>query len=298
MTRHAIAILGGSGQVARALMREASVRGIQAAAGGRPGVDIADYRSVAAFLYETQPRVVINAAAYTAVDKAETDTDEAFRINAEAPARIAVMCAAAGVPLIQLSTDYVFDGQQSRPFVEDDAVHPLNVYGASKAAGELAVRAGCPQHIILRTSWVYGRDGQNFLRTMLRIGAERDTVSVVDDQYGAPTSADDLARAILTVASRIENTGGVGSWGTYHATASGETTWHGFATEIFRHAAAAGLRTPKLAPIPAREYPAAAIRPVNSRLDNGKLARTFGIVLPRWEAGVAETMAHLAPHQG
>ncbi len=295
MTRHAIAVLGSSGQLARALVREASARGVTAAAGGRPDVEITDYRSVASYLYETQPRVVINAAAYTAVDKAESEPDEAFRINAEAPARLAVMCAAAGVPLIHVSTDYVFDGQQARAYLEDDAMHPLSAYGASKAAGEQAVRAGCPQHLILRTSWIYGRDGQNFLRTMLRLANERDIISVVNDQHGAPTSADDLASAILTIAENIENAGSDAAWGTYHATSAGETTWHGFASEIFRHAAAAGLRTPTLVAIPSSEFPTAALRPSNSRLDNGKLTRTFGIALPHWTSGVADTMAHLAP---
>lgn len=295
MTTHDIAVLGNSGQLARALMRVASQCGLRAAAGGRPQVDISDYRSVATFLYEAQPRVVINAAAYTAVDKAESEPDEAFRINVEAPALLAVMCAAAGVPLIHISTDYVFDGQQTRPYVEDDTMQPLSVYGASKAAGEQAVRAGCPHHVILRTSWVYSRDGQNFLRTMLRLAGERDTVSVVSDQLGAPTLADDLAQAIVTISSTIANAGLEGPWGTYHITATGSTSWHGFAAEIFRQAAAAGIRTPNLVAIPSREFQTAARRPANSRLDNGKLARTFGIVMPDWERGVADTLARLVP---
>lgn len=295
MTLHDIAIVGKSGQVARALMRVAAQCGLRAAAGGRPDVDISDYRSVATFLYEAQPRVVINAAAYTAVDKAESEPDEAFRINAEAPARLAVMCQAASVPLIHISTDYVFDGQQARAYVEDDAMQPLSVYGASKAAGEQAVRTGCPHHVILRTSWVYSRDGQNFLRTMLRLAGERDTVSVVSDQQGAPTLADDLARAIVTISSTIGKAGPDGPWGTYHVTAAGVTSWHGFAAEIFRLAAASGARTPNLVAIPSREYQTAALRPANSRLDNGKLARTFGIVMPDWERGVADTMARLMP---
>lgn len=295
MTRHSIAILGRSGQVARALMREASERGIDAAAVGRPDVEITDYHSVAAYLYEAQPRVVINAAAYTAVDKAESEPDEAFRVNAEAPARLAVMCAAAGVPLLHISTDYVFDGRLERPYLEDDAMQPLSVYGASKAAGEQAVRAGCPRHMILRTSWVYGRDGHNFMRSMLRLGSERDNLSVVNDQHGAPTSADDLARAILAIATKIEASGPDAGWGTYHMTASGETTWHGFAAEIFRLAAAEGLRTPNLTAIPSSAFPTAALRPRNSRLDNTRLARTFGVTLPHWTHGLADTMRHLAP---
>ncbi|MEQ1710240.1 MAG: dTDP-4-dehydrorhamnose reductase [Hyphomicrobium sp.] len=297
MTSHGIAILGSSGQVARALVREASARGVHATAGGRPRVDVADYHSVATFLYETQPRVVINAAAYTAVDKAESEPGEAFRINAEAPARLAALCAAARVPLIHISTDYVFDGQQTRPYVESDPMHPLGVYGASKAAGEDAVRTGCAEHIILRTSWVYSGEGHNFLRTMLRLGAEREIISVVDDQHGAPTSADDLAGAILTIAAAIEQAPPDALWGTFHLTGAGETTWYGFAVEIFRLAAASGSTTPRLVPIPTREYPTPALRPASSRLDNGKIGRTFGIALPSWQQSLAGMMARIAPHR-
>lgn len=294
MTSHDIAILGNSGQVARALVRETAARGLRAMAGGRPRVDIADYHSLATFLYEAQPRIVVNAAAYTAVDKAESEPGEAFRINAEAPARLAALCAAARVPLIHISTDYVFDGQQTQPYVESDTRRPLGVYGASKAAGEDAVRAGCGQHIILRTSWVYSGEGHNFLRTMLRLGAERESLSVVDDQYGAPTSADDLASAILTIVAAIAQAGPDAPWGTYHLTGAGETTWHGFATEIFRLTAASGAKTPRLLPIPTREYPTPALRPASSRLDNGKIARSFGITLPSWQQSLAETLARHA----
>lgn len=292
MTASRIAVLGGTGQVARALVRQGRLRDAAVVAGGRPAVDITDYRSLATFLYETQPAIVVNAAAYTAVDKAESEPQAAFETNAEAPARLAVMCAAARVPLIHISTDYVFDGEKGTPYVEDDPPRPLGVYGASKAAGEHAVRTGCPQHIILRTSWVYDAEGHNFLRTMLRLGSERDVVRVVDDQHGAPTAADALAAAILDIAARLQARADI-AWGTYHLCGGGSTTWHGFAAEIFRLAAQAGLRTPRLEAIPTSEYPTPALRPASSRLDNGKIAGAFGIALPPWQQSLAETMTRL-----
>lgn len=299
MTSKTIAVVGRSGQVASALLRTAEAKGIALAARGRPDIDLEDIQSVAEFLYETQPGVVVNAAAYTAVDKAESEPDAAFRLNAAGPARLAVICAAAGVPLIHISTDYVFDGAKQEAYAEDDAMRPLSVYGASKAAGEAGVRNGCPQHIILRTSWVYDGSGQNFLTTMLRLGATRDVLRVVNDQHGSPTHAGALATAILDIARQIEedkDPGGGGRfrskpWGTYHMTGGGVTTWHGFATEIFRLARAAGMTTPRLEPIPSSDYPTPAQRPKNSVLDNRKLAGTFGVTLPSWQAGVAAAMA-------
>lgn len=302
MTSKTIAVIGGSGQVAKALMRAAHAHGTNVVAKGRPDVDLADLDRIAGFLYETQPAVVINAAAYTAVDKAESEPDAAFRVNAEGPARLAVLCATAGVPLIHISTDYVFDGSKRSAYVEDDAICPLNVYGASKAAGEHAVRTGTPHHIILRTSWVYDGASPNFLTTMLRLGATRDVVRVVDDQHGSPTDANALAGAILAIALMLNNerdatTSGNGPWGTYHVTGSGVTTWHGFAAEIFRRARDTGMTTPRLEPIPASDYPTPALRPANSVLDNGKLARTFGITLPPWQDGVIAAIATIASKQ-
>ncbi len=296
MTHARIAVIGGTGQVARALAaREAAASGGGGAiiARGRPDVDITDHHSLASFLYAVQPAVVVNAAAYTAVDRAESEPEAAFRTNAEGPARLAVMCAAARAPLIHVSTDYVFDGTKAVPYAEDDALCPISVYGASKAAGEDAVRAGTPHHVILRTSWVYDAEGRNFLRTMLRLGAERDEVRVVGDQHGAPTSADDLAGAILSIAARLAGRETDGLWGTYHLTAGGETTWHGFAARIFERAAAAGIKTPRLEAIPTDAYPTAARRPANSRLDTSKIAGAFGISLPPWQAGVDRTVARI-----
>ena len=293
MTSTRIAVIGGSGQAARALASHTSSHQTTIIARGRPGVDITDYRSVATYLYETQPNVVVNAAAYTAVDKAEKEPDAAFRANAEGPARLAVLCSAARVPLIHISTDYVFDGTKAGQYGEDDPLRPLNVYGATKAAGEDAIRAGCPQHVIIRTTWLYGPDGQNFLRTMLRLGEERDVVRVVDDQHGAPTDVESLAGAIVRIAEAVAGAGPAGPWGTYHVTAAGETTWHGFASEIYRLAAEAGLRTPRLEPIPTSDYPTDAIRPHNSRLDNSKVGRAFGIALSPWQEGLSRIMSRV-----
>lgn len=293
MTGTRIAVIGGSGQVARALVRRADATGADIVAGGRPKVDITDPRGIAAFLYETQPAIVINAAAYTAVDRAEQEPEAAFAVNAEAPARLAVLCATARVPLVHLSTDYVFDGMKGAPYLESDPPSPLGTYGASKAAGEDAVRSGTPWHVIVRTSWVYDADGQNFLNTMLRLGEERNLVRVVDDQHGAPTSADDLAAAVLEMARQVLSAAPHAPWGTYHITGGGATTWHGFAREIFRLAALAGRRVPALEAIPTRAYPTPAKRPADSRLDTSKARDTFGISLPRWDASLAATLGQI-----
>lgn len=290
-----IAIIGASGQVATALTRAAAERGQALAIGGRPHVDLTDSKSVAAFLDSAAPSVVINAAAYTAVDKAETDQAAAIALNAQGPARLADWCASSGVPLIHISTDFVFDGRKGLPYCEDDARKPLNVYGRTKSDGEDAVRAALAQHIIVRTAWVYGPDGSNFLKTMLRLGAERDVVRVIADQTGTPTCAGDIAAALLDIAVQIEGTKQAAPWGTYHLVAGGETSWHGFAQEIFEHAAKAGFKAPKLEAIATAEYPLPAKRPAYSVLDTAKIRDAFGIVLPPWQKGVAETVRMLAP---
>lgn len=281
-----IAVVGASGQVARALQRAGGWRGVKVVASGRPETDIADPVSVMALLLRARPRLVINAAAYTAVDKAESEPDLACRINAEGPCQLARICALNDIPLIHLSSDYVFDGAKPAPYVETDAPAPLGVYGASKLAGEDAVRSEHARHIILRTAWVYGPDGSNFVKTMLRLGAEREELRVVDEQVGAPTSARDIAEAILDIAGRLEAFPSPHLWGTYHLTATGSTTWHGFAAEIFRHAAATGMRTPRLVAIPASAYPAPARRPAHSVLSSTKISAAFGIRLPHWRTSL------------
>ena len=233
--------------------------------------------------------VVINAAAYTAVDRAEQEEALAYQVNAEAVGAMARACAARGVPLIHVSTDYVYDGAKPDPYVESDPTGPLNAYGRTKLAGENLIRDRLPAHVILRTSWVYSAWGQNFLATMLRLGAERDEVRVVDDQRGAPTSAQALAEAIAAIArqiaSPIANQGA--AFGTYHYANAGEASWCDFAAEIFRQA---GLKA-RAVPIPSTEYPTPAKRPANSRLDATKISRIFGIHPPAWQTSLARVLA-------
>jgi dTDP-4-dehydrorhamnose reductase len=290
MSGRPVAVIGASGQVALALARAAARRGVAVAIGGRPDVDLNSTKSVIGFLDAAKPSLVINAAAYTAVDKAETDVAAAEALNVEGPARLAAWCALAGVPLMHISTDFVFDGRNTTPYRENDARNPLSVYGRTKSQGENAVRAALPQHVILRTAWVYSADGNNFLKTMLRLGAERDVVRVIADQAGTPTTANDIAGALLDMAAAIESGKVESPWGTYHFVAEGQTTWHGFAAEIFASAAALGMKTPKLEAITTAEYPLPAVRPEYSVLDTSKIRATFGVAPAPWHKGVAETV--------
>lgn len=294
MSPPTIAVIGVSGQVSHALARAAIGSGMKVVRAGRPQVDLENADSIADFLDSAAPSVVINAAAYTAVDKAETDADAAFCINAEGPGRLAKWCAAHRVPLIHISTDYVFDGCKAEKYLEDDARNPLSVYGQSKSAGEDAVRAALAEHIIVRTAWIYSTDGHNFLKTMLRLGAERDVVGVVADQFGTPTPADGVAGALLNIAAAISASPKPLLWGTYHLTSGGDTTWHGFAEAIFSAAAEAGLKTPRLEAIGTADYPLAAQRPAYGVLDTGKIRQAFGIELAPWQHGVADAVRALS----
>jgi dTDP-4-dehydrorhamnose reductase len=294
MSGRPVAVIGASGQVARALVRAAGLRDVPVVVGGRPDVDLNSTNSVTEFLHAAKPSLVINAAAYTAVDKAETDEAAAIELNVKGPTRLAAWCALESVPLIHISTDFVFDGTKRTPYLEDDARNPLSVYGRTKSQGEGAVRLVLPEHIILRTAWVYSADGNNFLKTMLRLGAERDCVRVVADQAGTPTTADDIAGALLDMAASITSKRVAEPWGTYHFVAGGQTTWHGFAAEIFAQAAALGLKTPKLEAITTADYPLPAVRPAYSVLDTAKIGATFGIAPNPWQTGVAETVRQLA----
>lgn len=253
--------------------------------------DFSDPESVVALLETTRPTRVINAAAYTAVDKAESEPAAAQAANAETPGAIARWCAARNVPLVHYSTDYVFDGNGSRPYRPDDATAPLGVYGASKLAGEEAIRSAGGRHLIFRTAWVYAAHGQNFLRTMLRVGAEREVLRVVADQIGTPTPA----ALIADVTAQILRDGAAVS-GTWHLTATGKTSWHGFAQAIFEGAVERGLiaRAPTVEAITTADYPTPAKRPAYSGLDTMTLERDFGIRLPDWQAaldGVLDTLA-------
>ncbi len=282
-------VIGAAGQLASALAEAKPPLGCILACVGRPRADVTSPSSLKAVLGELRPRIVINTAAYTAVDRAERERDAAFAVNARGVASLAALCAARETPLIHISTDYVFDGRQTSPYREDDPVGPLNVYGASKLAGEDAVRACHPRHLILRTSWLYSASGANFFTTMLRLARERDEVAVVDDQRGSPTYAGDLARAMMAAAAGV--LAGEQPWGTYHVSASGETSWHGFAAEIFARAAARGLRTPQLKAISSAEYGAPAARPAYSVLDARRFATLFRHPMPDWREGLDRCLA-------
>jgi dTDP-4-dehydrorhamnose reductase len=269
-----ILLFGAGGQLGRELMRASAARAVPLVARSRGEADIADRTAVSDAISRHKPSLVVNAAAYTKVDAAESETEAARLGNETGPAVLAAACAAAGVPLIHVSTDYVFDGNKDGAYLEDDPIAPINAYGRSKAAGERAVRELAPKHAILRTSWVYGEFGQNFLKTMLRLAETRDELRVVSDQRGSPTSTADLAAAILTIAPRLAASDDV--WGTYHYAGSGVTTWHGFASRIVAAQAPLTGRAPRVTPIPATDFPTAARRPANSVLDCGKFERVFG----------------------
>jgi len=295
-----ILLLGANGQLGQELQRALAPLGTIVAttrSGALPdgsACEVADFdqpASLAALLDRVQPTVVVNAAAYTAVDRAEGDRDAAFRANAEAPGVLAQWCAQAGVPLVHYSTDYVFDGQGTRPYREDDATAPLGVYGASKLAGEQAIRAAGGRHLIFRTAWVYASHSANFLRTMLRVGAERDVLRVVADQVGTPTPAALIADV---TAQALQHPGQLS--GTWHLTASDQTSWHGFAEAIFDEALAIGelAKVPAVEAISSSEYPTQAKRPAWSVLDNRRLQQDFGIELPPWQDGLSRVLAELA----
>jgi dTDP-4-dehydrorhamnose reductase len=282
-----VLVLGAAGQVGTELRRAALPPGMSLAALDRAGVDIADRAAIVAAIRRERPDLVVNAAAYTAVDRAESEAEAAFAINAAAPGDIAAACAEAGIRLIHISTDYVYDGTKPGPYVEGDPISPLGIYGRSKAAGDAAVAAALAEHVILRTAWVYSAHGGNFVKTMLRLAGERPSLRVVADQHGSPTAAADIAAAIVAVAARIG--AGEGRWGVFHFTGAGATTWHGFAEAIV---ALAGKNVPVTA-ITTAEYPTPARRPANSVLDCTKIAAAYGINGRPWRDALAEVIAEL-----
>lgn len=289
-----ILLLGKDGQVGWELQRALAPLG-DVIAFDRAGADLADGASLRALVRRTMPEAIVNAAAYTAVDKAEGEPEVARSINAAAPAMLADEAARSGAWLVQYSSDYVFDGSGSVPWREDDPTGPLSVYGRTKLDGEEAIRASGCHHLILRTSWVYGARGGNFARTMLRLAQERDSLRVIADQYGAPTGAEllaDVTAHMLRSAQRHPELGG-----TYHAAPQGETSWHGYATLVLRLAREAGAAL-KVAPeaveaIPTSAYPTPAARPLNSRLDTSRLCQRFGLALPAWQSGVERMLAEV-----
>ncbi len=291
-----ILVAGAQGQLARALVDAArGHKDFDVIALGRPQLDLLDEAVVADVLAAVRPCLIINAAAYTGVDKAESDASMAFAVNRDGAAALAAAANTYACPIVHVSTDYVFDGTKDGPYVESDPVSPASIYGRSKLEGEVAVSAANPRHLILRTAWLYAPYGQNFLRTIVRLARAGPHLRVVADQHGNPTYVPHLAHAILAVAARLgagRYTGDV--WGIYHAAACGETTWAGFATETIRVGAAHGVPSVPVFPIATDEYPTPAKRPSNSRLDCAKLARTFGATLPPWQQGVSECVSRLA----
>jgi dTDP-4-dehydrorhamnose reductase len=285
-----ILVTGADGQVGWELSSRSGHRDFEILALDRSELDITDSIAVSKEVNRSGVSLVINAAGYTAVDEAESEPELAFAANRDGPAYLAAACGKVGIPLVHLSTDYVFDGGKQGSYLVTDPVSPLGVYGKSKAAGETAVRKHLPAHLILRTSWVYGVHGQNFVKTMLRLGREREVVKVVADQYGCPTYAADLAETILRIAAQVLE-GRQVHWGTYHYCGKGATTWHGLAQEIFSLAKQyTSLKVKKVDAIRAVDYPTPAKRPFNSALDCSLVARTFNIHPQPWAKSLARML--------
>src|SRR5579863_5659790 len=287
-----IVVTGSTGQVATSLVERGGA-GAEVVALGRPAFDLIDRAAVLASLEAARPDVIVSAAAYTAVDKAEGEEDLAMRVNGEGAGHVAEAAARLGVPLLHLSTDYVFDGALDRAYREDDPTGPAGVYGRSKLAGEQQVAERCGNSVTLRTAWVYSPFGANFVRTMLRLNETRDEVGVVSDQRGNPTSALDIADSLIAIAARVKDDRSPGLRGIFHMTGSGEGTWADLAEVVFREAEARGRRSPRVKRIPTADSPTPARRPANSRLDNEKLARVYGFRLPDWRRSVEACCARL-----
>ncbi len=275
-------ITGANGQVGEALTRLAPSHNIQGFATNSEILDITDGLRVAQIMRQVEPDIVINAAAYTAVDLAEKEKDRALAVNCEGPRHLARACAMQNIPLLHISTDYIFAGNGTSPFKETDDPAPQNVYGETKLAGERAIRAVLPHHIILRTAWVYSLTGKNFLKTMLRLGFDKGAVSVVDDQHGTPSFADDIAEALLLIANKI-STDSKPAYGTYHYTGAGRTTWHGFAREIFAMVQQETGKEITLTPTTSDAFPTPARRPAWSVLNCQKIEKTFAITPKNWQ---------------
>lgn len=286
-----ILVVGSSGQVAQALVEAAKRRGSQIKAMGRPALNIVDEASIVSAITDARPSLVINAAAYTAVDLAETEPEQAQAVNAQAPGWIAREAAKAGAPVIHLSTDYVYDGSKPTPYVEDDPVAPLGVYGASKLEGERRVAEANPRHLILRTAWVHSPWGKNFVKTMLRLAGQRSEVGVVADQVGTPTYAPDAAEALLDIAAAIGE--GRGEWGVMHLAAPDEASWADVAEAAFAASRARGGPAAAVKRITTAEYPTPARRPANSRLDTNRLHAAYGVRLRSWREAADECVGRL-----
>lgn len=289
-----VLITGAQGQVGHELMRLAP-QGCEIVGMGSAELDISDAARVALVVAELQPHLIINAAAYTAVDKAESELERAWAVNRDGVAHLAIAAERLGIPLLHISTDYVFTGDAREPYRECDPTGPTGVYGASKLGGELELAAKCSRHMILRTSWVFAAQGNNFVKTMLRLGRERDELGVVADQQGCPTSAASIAHALWTLAIQYRDQGSL-HWGTYHFSGIPACTWHEFALEIFRQGHKQGLITkmPQVRSIDSAEYPTPAKRPAWSVMDCSKLQVTQGIAQSDWRQDLADVLVELA----
>ena len=299
-----ILLTGVSGQVGAELLPLLQPFGAVIAP-TRSDLDLSDAAAIRRFVKDVEPHWIINPAAYTAVDKSESEPELAYAINAGAPRALGDAAAEMGIPVIHFSTDYVFNGSGITPWSETDATGPLGVYGASKLAGEQGLAASGATYLVFRTSWIYGSRGKNFLLTILRLARQKEELRIVDDQHGAPTWSRDLARVIVTVMKRVSNQAAESDssiqdavravQGVYHAAGSGETTWFGFAQEFLRLAAAARrhAKMARLAPIPTHEYPTPARRPANSRLNCSRLQQVFGVTMPKWQESVAAVVSEV-----
>ncbi len=294
-----ILLVGSRGQLGREVENKKAARsGSDMVAMDLPEIDITDLAKLSQMFSELKPSIVINTAAYTAVDAAETQADLCYAVNRDGPANLAGLCVKTGATLIHISTDYVFDGSGNTPYHEDDPVSPIGVYGKSKAEGENAVMARTGEHIVIRTSWIYGKYGKNFVKTMLRLAMEKDTLHVVNDQYGCPTCAADLAEAVLMIADFLEKQNGH-EGGIYHYCGEGITTWYDFATSIFDIAAELGLaKVPKVVPVSTAQFPTAAKRPLFSALDCSGIEKSFGIGLRPWKQSLKRTIQEMVTRQG
>jgi dTDP-4-dehydrorhamnose reductase len=288
----AILVTGGNGQLGTELQRCPWPEGYEVVAIDVADLDLTDTAAILTKVAERPWAAVINGAAYTAVDKAEDDLVTAWAVNAMAPAAFGQACATAGIPLLQVSTDYVFAGDKQGAWEVDDPVAPLGVYGASKLGGELAVRTSGARHVIVRTAWVVSAHGNNFVKTMLRVGAERETLNVVDDQRGSPTSAADLATALMTIAIRLVEDD-TAPTGTFHFSNAGATSWAGFAAEIFRQSAARGGPSASVTPITTDQYPTPARRPANSLLSHDAIRAAYGIEPRPWQDALGDILDEL-----
>lgn len=289
-----ILVTGQGGQLATGLAESLPAQGFEAILVGQPDFEFDRPETVRTAFATHRPDAVVNCAAWTAVDAAEEDEAGAFRANALGPALLAGLCAGAGIPLIQIGTDYVYDGRKGTPYVETDAPNPLSTYGRTKLAGEWAALAGNPMTVILRTAWVFSPVGRNFVKTMLAVGAQRPELRVVADQHGNPTAAPDLADAIAAVLARVRTTGWQPAYrGVFHATAPDGTDWHTFAVAIFEAARAGGGPSPAVQAITTADYPTKAVRPADGRLDTSRLAEVFGVTLPPWRQGLTRVIRAL-----